>query len=55
MRMISFKDGDLSSQFDNIKENDVPILSKIATLPTQIQSTPHQQMLKNNHTNVNKG
>ena len=42
MRLITNKDGDLLSQFDNISENDIPILSRIADLPTQIQSNPHQ-------------
>ena len=55
MRAISKRDGDLLSQFDNINENDIPILSRIADLSTQIQSTPHQKMLINNHTNANKG
>ena len=55
MRVISNEDGDLLSQFDNIKENDIPILSTIADLPTQIQSTPRQKTLINNHTDANKG
>ena len=55
MRVISNKDGDLLSQFDNINENDIPVLNKLADLPTQIQSTLHQKMLINNHTDVNKG
>ena len=29
MKVISNKDGDLLSQFDNITENDIPILSRI--------------------------
>ena len=55
MRVISKKDGDLLSQFDNINENDIPVLNRLADLPTQIQSTPHQKMLINNHTDANKG
>ena len=43
------------SQFDINNEKDIPILSRIADLPTQIQSTPHQKMLKNNDTDANKG
>ena len=43
MRAISNKDGDLLSQFDNINENDIPVLNRLADLPTQIQSTPHQK------------
>ena len=55
MRVISNKDGDLLSQFDNINENDIPVFNRLADLPTQIQSTPHQKMLINNHTDANKG
>ena len=55
MRVISNKDGDLSSQFENINENDIPILETLADLPPQIKSTPHQKMLMNNHTDANKG
>ena len=35
MRAISKKDGDLLSQFDKIKENDIPILETLADLPPQ--------------------
>ena len=55
MRVISNKDGDLLSQFDNINENDIPILEQPADLPVQIRDTPHQKMLINNHTDANKG
>ena len=55
MRVISNKDGDLLSQFDNINENDIPILEQLADLPVQIRDTPHQKMLINNHTDANKG
>ena len=55
MRAISNKDGDLLSQFDNINENDIPILEQLANLPVQIRDTPHQKMLINNHTDANKG
>ena len=55
LRVISNKDGDLSSQFDNINENDIPILERLADLPPQIKSTPHQKMLINNHSDANKG
>ena len=55
MRAISNKDGDLLSQFDNINENDIPILNKLADLPIQIRDTPHQKMLINNHIDANKG
>ena len=40
MRVISNKHGDLLSQLDNITENEIAILSRIADLPTQSQSTP---------------
>ena len=40
MKVISNKDGDLLSQFDNIKENDIPILSRITDLLNEISSPP---------------
>ena len=55
MRAISNKDGDLLSQFDNINENDIPVLERLANLPVQTRDTPHQKMLINNHTDANKG
>ena len=55
MRVILNKDGDLLSQFDNINENDIPILERLVDLPPQIRSTPHQKMLINNHTYANNG
>ena len=55
MRVVSNKDGDLLSQFDNINENDVLILQRLANLPPQIRDTPHQKMLIDNHTDANKG
>ena len=55
MKVISIKDGDLLSQFDNNNENDIPILSRNAELPTQIWSTPHQKMLIDNLIDANKG
>ena len=55
MRAISNRDGDLSSQFDEINENDIPVLNRLADLPVQIRNTPHQKMLINNHTDANKG
>ena len=54
MRAMSNKDGDLVSQFDNINVNEIPILERLADLPIQIRSTPHQKMLINNHTDPNK-
>ena len=51
----SNKDGDFLSQFDNINENDIPILNRLSDLPIQIQSTPHEKMLINNHTDGNRG
>ena len=54
MRAISNKDGDLISQFDNINENDIPILEHLADLPPQIRSTPHQKMLIDNYTDAKK-
>ena len=55
MKVISNKDGDLLSQFDNINENDIPVPEKLADLPPQIKSIPHQKKLINNHTDANKG
>ena len=55
MRAISNKNGDSLSQFDNINENDIPVLNRLADLPIQIRDTPHQKMLINNHTDVNRG
>ena len=55
MKVISNKDGDLLYQFDNINENDIPLLERIANLPAQIRDTPHQKVLINNHTDANKG
>ena len=55
MRAISKKDGDLLSQFDNVNENDIPVLNRLADLPVQIRDTPYQKMLINNHTDANKG
>ena len=55
MKVISNEDGDLLSQFDNINESDISILERLADLPPQIRSTPHQKMLIDNHTDANKG
>ena len=55
MRAISNEDGDLLSQFDNINENDIPVLNRLADLPVQIRDTPHQKILINNHADANKG
>ena len=54
MEVITNKDGDLLSQFDNINENDIPVLEQLVDLPPQIRSTTHQKMLINNHTDANK-
>ena len=55
MKVISIKDDDLLSQFGNINENDIPLLERLADLPHQIRSTPHQKMLIDNNTDPNKG
>ena len=54
-KVISSKDGDLLSEFDNINENNIPVLEKIINLPPQILDTPHQKMIINNRTDANKG
>ena len=33
MKVLSNKDGDLIFQFDNINENDIPILERLVDLP----------------------
>ena len=55
MRSISNKDGGLLSQFDNIKENDIQVLERLADLRPHIRCAPHQKMLINNHIDGNKG
>ena len=55
MKVISNKDDDLLSQFGYINENDIPLLERLADLPPQIRSTPHQKMLIDNRNDANKG
>ena len=55
MKVISNKDGDLLSHFDDSNENDIPILETLAKLPAQSRDTTHHKMLINNHTDANKG
>ena len=55
MKVISNKDVDLLSQFDNNNENDIPFFERLADLPPQIRCTTHQKMLIDNHTDPNKG
>ena len=55
MRVISNEDGDLLSQFDNINENDVTVLERLADLPLQFRDTLHQKILINNDIDANKG
>ena len=55
MRVISNKDGDLLSQFDNFNENDIAILERLLNLPPKIKDTPHHKMLRNSITDMNKG
>ena len=55
MKVVSNKDDDLLSEFGNINENDIPLLERLAELPPQIRSTPHQKMLIDNHTDAKKG
>ena len=45
LKVISDKDHDLLSQFDNIEEIDIPILERMAKLPPQIRDTPQQKSL----------
>ena len=55
MKVISNKDDDLLFHFGNINENDTPLLERLADLPPQTRSTPHQKMLIDNHLDANKG
>ena len=55
MKVISNKDGDLLSQFDNINENDLLLVERLFLLPPQILGTPYQKMLIKNHTDANEG
>ena len=55
MRVISYKDGDLLSQFDNNNENDILDFERLADVPPQIKSIPHQKMLIINHIDPNEG
>ena len=55
MKVVSAKADILLSQFDNINENDIPILEQLADLPPQIKDRSQQKMLINNHTDANKG
>ena len=48
MKVISYKDGDSLSQFDNFNENDIPILERMVDLPTQIRKTPQQKLSTRN-------
>ena len=54
MKVISNKDDELLSQFGNTNEDDIPLLERLADLPHQIRSTPHQKMLIDNHTNAKR-
>ena len=54
MKVISNKDGDLLSQFDNINENDIAVLEKLADLALRNKCTQHQKLLTNNYTDANK-
>ena len=55
MKVISNKEDDLFSQFGNINENDIPLLERLTDLPPQTRSTPRQNTLIDNHTDLNKG
>ena len=54
MKVLSNKDDDLLSQFGNNNANDIPFLERLADLPPQIRSTPHQKKLIDNHLDANK-
>ena len=52
--VISDKDGDSLSQFDNINEKDIPVLERLADLPPQNRSTPHQKKVIYTHFDAKK-
>ena len=43
IKLITNKNGDLLSQFDNIDASDIPILERLADLPPHIRSTQDQK------------
>ena len=55
MRVISSKDGNFLSQFDNNNENDIPVLERLVDAQPQTRDTLQQKMLINNHADENKG
>ena len=55
MRVISNRDGDFLSEFDNFNENDISVLERLADIPPHILTKPQQKMLINSHTDPNKG
>ena len=54
VRVISNKDGDLLSQFDNINEKDIPLLETLQDLSPQTRDKPQRKTLINNHTEANE-
>ena len=54
-KVISNEDDDLLLHIGNINENDIPLLERLADLPPQVRSTPHQKMRIDNHIDANKG
>ena len=54
MKVISNKNSDLISHFDNINENDIPVPERLLNLPSQIRDAPHQKMLINSHVDAKK-
>ena len=55
MKVISNEDVDCLSQIDSSNKNDIPVLERLADLPPQIKSTPHQKMILKNRTHPNIG
>ena len=54
IKVISNENDDLLSQFDNINENDIPLLERVTDLPVQTRDKPHEKMLIDNHIDANK-
>ena len=55
MKVLSKRDGELLSHFDNINENDVPVLERVVDLQPQKRHTCQQKMLLNNYSEANNG
>ena len=55
MKVLSNKYGDFLSQFDSFNGIAIPILERFADLLLQIRSPLQHKIMKNKHTDANKG